>query len=111
MISFGDSSQYKLPFEDSKEALEKSAQLVALEHELRDYLNDKLPESNVTYYVTPKVVEVEPGDAEKYASYPVLDAAAVADIKKRLLKGVQDMNSLKELNRNAPFDDLNESAL
>lgn len=105
LISFGDSAQFRVPFADSREALEKSQKIVGLEKQLNQFLAEKFPAGDFTYYITPKIIEISEADAPEYADYPLLDESAIEKIKQTLLTGIKDMNSLRQLNSDAPFAD------
>jgi hypothetical protein len=111
IISFGDSAKFRIKCADSKEELEKSKKLVDFENSLNSFLKEKFPAGNYTFYTTPAITEVYPEDAAKYDSYPELDAKGVEKIKAVLLKEVEDMQSTRTLNSDAPYSDVNQSAV
>lgn len=107
IVSFGDSNKYKMPFADSKEALKKSKKLVDIEIALQDFVREKLPMAKASYFTTPVIIEVDPADEGKYAGYPVLDAAAVEQLKQTVLTEVEDMENIKCLSDDAPWSNIN----
>lgn len=112
IVSFGDSKKYRLPFEDAQGAgaAQWPTPLNIVEKELNDYLREKFPEQAFAYYTTPKVEEVDWESRADYDSYPLLDSDAIRDIKKVLVTEVEDMQSLRDLNSNAPYSDVNSQA-
>ena len=87
IISFGNSSQYRMMYDGSKEQLEKSPRMSALKNELIEFIKDKVPMgSHAERYATPEIHEVENRDAAKYADYIDFDSVAVEDIKKNAFK-------------------------
>ena len=107
IVSFGDSRQYRMEYADARDprALVHSAPFAEIENELNSYLKGKFPDETFAYYTSPKVTEVDWSHRDQYASYPVLDQKAIEDIKKLLVKEIEDMNANRELNDNAPFAD------
>lgn len=100
IVTFGDSRQYRLFF-DKKE----DTPLIRMENELNSYLKERFPDDTFAYYTTPKIVEISPEHASQFEQYPMLDAAAIDDIKKVLVEEIEDMRSEKVLNSNAPYAD------
>ncbi len=105
IVSFGDSRQYRMEYADARDphALVHSAPFTEIENELNSYLKEKFPDETFAYYTSPKVTEVEWSHRDQYESYPVLDAKAIDDIKKLLVKEIEDMNDNRVLNDNAPY--------
>lgn len=103
IVSFGDSNKFRVPFADSKDALEKSQKLVSLENKLNEYVREKLPMATATYFTNPVIVEIDDPDDRRFEDYPLLDAEAVESLKKRILEEVADMEDLRCLNQNAPW--------
>lgn len=106
IVSFGDSAKFRVPSDETKENFEKSKVVVDLENALNDYLKERFPETNYTYYTVPAISEVYPDDEEKYASYPELNASALDSIKEALAKEVEDMESTRSLNSDAPYSNI-----
>lgn len=104
IISFGNSTQYRMMYGGSKEDLEKSPRMSALKNELVDFIKDKVPMgSHAERYATPEIHEVESCDAGKYAQYEDFNSVAVGDIKKALLTDVVNMLDQKQMDSNAPY--------
>lgn len=99
MVSFGDSDNYIL--KDTEQG-EKSL-LTRIERTLNNFLKKHFPQDSVAYFTSPKVTELSIEEESRYSGYPRLDKSVVEKIKKVLLREVNDMDSLKTLNRNAPF--------
>lgn len=108
IVSFGDSEQYRLPAADlTSSGNANEEMLVKLEKELNSYLRQRFPEDVFAYYTTPKVTEISAEHAPQYASYPVLDKAAVDEIKRVLEREVKVMRAEKQLDDNAPWSNIN----
>lgn len=106
IVSFGSSDKFRLQYHDSKEALGKSQQIVGIEKELEGYVKEKLPMAKASYFTTPVIIEVDPSDEGKYASYPELNEKAVEKLKQKVLTEVEDMEDLRNLSRNAPWSNV-----
>lgn len=107
MVHFGDSSDYRLEFSGSREELESSPKLKEVEKTLADYLKSKIPAfRHVKRLTRPVIHEVEPEDASKYTGYHVLDAKAVDALKDVILTEAQNYQDQKQLDLNAPFDNI-----
>lgn len=108
LVSFGNSAEYRVDFSGTKEELETSPKLKELEASLAEYIRSKLPVcSRIKRLVTPEVREVEAGDAGKYSDYPELDEKAADALKDVVLTEALNYQDQKELDRNAPFSDIN----
>lgn len=99
IVSFGDSRKYRIlvDSEDNENALKP---VVDTENELNRFLAREFPGETFAYYTTPRVTEVNPEHADKYASYPPLDSRAIEDVKDVLIREIEVMNSDRELNSN-----------
>ncbi len=108
IVSFGDSRKYRMEYTDAKDpySLDHSAPFTEIEAELNEYLKSQFPDESFAYYTSPKVTEVSWEHRDQYMNYPVLDDKAIADIKKVLVKEVKDMNDNRELNSDAPWNDV-----
>ncbi|MBD5195454.1 MAG: hypothetical protein HDS12_00320 [Bacteroides sp.] len=96
ILSFGNSSKYKVP---SIECNNTDIKLV--EKEVKEYLKVKFPEIEaLPFYSSMTVEEVDADEAE---GYPEFNAEALKNIEKTLSREVEDARSLDELNNNAPF--------
>lgn len=112
IVRFGDSKQYRLEFEDnSTHPYVHPNPLAPVEKELNDCLEKEFPGKTFAYYTTPQVTEISWEHRDQYSDYPVLDANAVQEIKNTLRGEIEDMDDVKEINRNAPYDRLNKDAL
>lgn len=106
VISFGDSSKYKMKFDGTIDELEKSPLIDGIKKRMVEYLKDKVPEgSHAKRFATPVIKEISPKDEKKYEGYPKFDESAIPEIEKTLLREVENMRSQKELSKNAPFGD------
>lgn len=108
IVSFGDSDKYRVEFEDkSTNPYEHPYPLASVEKELNEYLNKQFPGKTFAYYTTPRVTEVSWAHRDQYLDYPELDADAMEAIKKVLKVEVENMESNKRLDNNAPYADVN----
>ncbi len=106
LVSFGNSKKYILR---DTEVGEKS-KLTRIEAELNDYLRKQFADETFAYFTSPRVDEISAEGADKYASYPKLDAEAVESIKKVLAKEVKNMEFQQTLDSDAPFSNVNPAA-
>ncbi len=106
LVSFGNSGKYIL----HDEASGKDSRLTKVEAELNSFLRKRFPDESFAYFTTPRVDEISNEDATEYASYPLLDSAAVDQIKDVLVKEVEDMEATRRINRDAPYSDVNPAA-
>ena len=105
IISFRNTDSYRITFDGSKEDLEKSPRILQLHKELEDYIREHVADCNyIPQLTTPHIKEAD--DAGKYAGYPLLDTAAIDHIKNTLTLEARNMLDQKNLDRNAPFDDI-----
>lgn len=104
LLSFGDSEKYRLPFAGSLEELKESPLMATVRKELADYIKSKIGMgSDASAYADPRIQEVAPDEAAGYERYPLFDSSSLGRIKDILLNEVKDMDSVRELNLNAPF--------
>lgn len=110
IVSFGDSNQYRVEFDDvaNVDPFHHTNPLERIEAEIETYLEGLFPGKPLAYYITPKVIEVNWEDRDKYVSYPVLDDKAVKEIEAVLRTGVENMESQNTLDINAPYAEVNE---
>ncbi|MDE5774526.1 MAG: hypothetical protein K2H86_08745 [Muribaculaceae bacterium] len=106
IVSFGHSDSYTLM--DTEEGAK--ATLARVESELNKYLTGLYPENTFAYYTTPRITEVDPAHADRYAGYAPLDESAVARIEKVLSEEVANMNDQAQLDSDAPFSNVNPAA-
>ncbi|MDE5843695.1 MAG: hypothetical protein K2H35_08180 [Muribaculaceae bacterium] len=106
LVSFGNSDQYILRDTNSGE----KSSLMRIETELNSFLRNKFPDETFAYFTTPKVEDLGEVAAEQYSSYRKLDAAAIEEIKKVLVREVRDMESNDSLNSDAPYANVNPAA-
>lgn len=106
IVSFGDSSKFKVKFDGTTDELENSPCLTGIKKRLVEFLKDKVAEgSHAERFATPQIKEVSPDDKKEYEGYPEFNESAIPEIEKTLLCEVENMRSLKELSKNAPFAD------
>lgn len=99
IVSFGDSRKYHVDLDDSAYVMESD-----VKRKILGWLKDKYPLLNADrYYDSMKVREV-PADTD--SSYPLLDATALADIKRSLSTEIADAASVRSLDNDAPYSDI-----
>lgn len=97
IVSFGDSEQYKLVIPGDEH---RPHEIKHIEDGILKYLDIKYPSSSTKYYATAKVERISPEEYYKYESYPVLDADAIAQIKKVLSTGIEVQDDTERLDSN-----------
>ncbi len=114
IVSFGNSRKYRMDYTIPTDAdpLRKPNPFADIERQLTAYLRREAPEaSDLAYFTSPKATEVRPEHAQQYSSYPPLDARAIQEIEKLLLKEVRMRLDNRLENSDAPYSDVNPSAL
>lgn len=106
LVSFGDSRQYRIEFDDvaNVDPFHHTNPVAEVEKEIKDYLENLFPGESLAYFDSAKVEEVDINDAAKYADYPVLDAKAVKEIEAELNTELQVRDANCKLDANARFD-------
>ena len=103
IVTFGNSAKYVVHDneQDARRIIDDAARDI-------DYrLHHQFPEhEDLRYYYTPRVEEATAEEKEHINEYPVLDKAAVDDIYDALATEVEANRDIRDLNRNAPFDDI-----
>lgn len=109
LVSFGDSDTYRFEYEMPADAddLHKPQPFSHIEEILRQYLSGKFPGQSFAFLTSAKATEIDPAHADRYSSYPILDSKAILDIENVISREARDMNYIKNLNSNAPYDDTN----
>lgn len=98
LVSFGDSSKYRIYFEGSKDDFEHSEALSVIKAKVGDFLKEKFPTGG---YEDTVRIDVADDDGR---NYQLLDEAGLDDIFKSVERQVDVMRDGKELNNNAPYD-------
>lgn len=113
IISFGNSTKYRMLYAGTKEQLENSPKISALRHELAEFIKDNVAEegSHACRFATPEIIEVDDADRGKYDGYADFGLVAVADIKKTLFTDVKNMLDQKTLDSNAPYGSVSSDML
>lgn len=101
LVSFGHSDIYTYVFTPGPGTNDHQP-LQWLDEELTAFLAKKFPGDSFAYYTTPKATEISWHDRDKYKNYHPLDAEAIEEIKKQILKEAEDQEYLNVLNDNAP---------
>lgn len=106
IVSYGDSRQYRVRFEGTKEQLAAQPFMKELEREMQKYIESAVAEgSHAARFTVPEIREVAGGRESEYDAYPELDINSAKEIESILLTEVKDMESVKKLNLNAPYDE------
>lgn len=112
LVSFADSRQYRLEFDDvdNKDPFHHTNPLAGVEKELKEALDKEFAGRCTAYYTTPKVEEIPLKDHAKYDDYPVLDAKAVDAIKKEIITEAKVRQADDLNNANARFAEIDKDA-
>lgn len=102
IVSFGDSDEYSVSFNGSREELRDSKEFRRIMDQLRECLRNDFPAGNYEGLISPKIREANDTDKD----YPLLDSDAIRHIKLRLKREGEVLNDNRKLDRNAPFDDI-----
>lgn len=113
IVSFGDSRKYRYEYTDTTagSSMDHADPLKRVEDELKQYLEKEFPGEALAYYSTPKITEVNYKDLEKFADYPTLDRVELEKIKTDLKRQVEVRNQDKDMDSDAPFSNVNPSAV
>lgn len=96
IISFGNSTKYRLTADNNE--------LRQLKGDIRNYLASKYPDlPALGFFDKMTVTPIDASNKEEYKGYKEFNADSLAEIKKVLSTEVQNAESLKELNSNAPW--------
>ena len=102
IVSFGDSGEYAVAFSGTREELMKSDKFRRIVDELKECIKKNFPEGNFEGLVSPKVREANHTDKD----YPELTPDAVRTIKHQLEKEGEMVQDNRQLNRDAPYSDV-----
>lgn len=98
IISFGNSTKYRFT-----PALEDLS-MMDVRDDVKAYLAKKYPElETLGYYDKMQVEPLTPENSMEYAGYKEFDKDSIAEIKQVLSTEIDGMDSLRELNSNAPW--------
>ena len=98
IVSFGDSTRYRVNFDGTKEEFEVSDKLREIKTRVNDYLKEKFPTGGYADVVKISVADDDGRD------FPDLDKVGLDDLLKSVTTQVEVMREGFELNNNAPFD-------
>ena len=101
IVSFGDSNKYSVSFDGTKEEFENSGLLKDIKNKVCAYLKEKFPTGG---YADTVRIDVE--DSDGHGKYPELDKTGIEDLLESVKRQVEVMREGKELNNNAPFDNI-----
>ena len=102
IVSFGDSDEYSVAFDGSKEELRDSREFRKIMDDLKECLRNDFPAGNYNGLIMPKIREANDTDKD----YPVLDSDAMRHIKLHLKREGEVLNDNRKLDSNAPYDDI-----
>ena len=106
LISFGTGSEYRYYAKSAAPVEIKTAD------DVKAFLKKEFPDAaGMKFIVTPDVKAIPRGDEGKYAAYPELDSVTLKDIEAHLETEHEVKRATKELNSDAPYDDINPDAL
>ena len=100
VVSFGDSTRYKVGFDGTKEEFETSAKLKDIKKRVDDYLQEKFPTGGYEEVVGMSVSDDDGRD------FPDIDKIDFNDLLKSVERQVKVERDADELNNNAPFDSI-----
>lgn len=103
IVSFGDSDEYSVAFNGSREELLGSEKFRRIVEDLKDCIRDDFPAGNYEGLISPKVREANPTDKD----YPELTSEAVRRIKYRIKREGEVLMDNRKLDRNAPYAETN----
>ena len=96
IISFGNSTKYR--FTPEGESLNE------IRADIRKYLAKKFPElADPKYFEHMTVTEVNAANEDEYRDYPEFNTDSIKEIKAVLSREVENGESVRELNSNAPW--------
>ena len=100
LVSFGDSDKYAVEFPGKLEEFKNSDFVKGLEDKVEGFLKEKFPTGGYE-----ETVEINVADDDG-RDYKDLDKVGFNDLLKSLECQVEVMREGKELNNNAPFDNI-----
>lgn len=103
IVSFGDSDEYSVAFNGSREELLGSEKFRHIVEDLKDCIRADFPAGNYEGLISPKVREANPTDKD----YPELTSEAVRHIKYRIKREGEVLMDNRKLDRNAPYAETN----
>ena len=100
LVSFGDSTRYRVYFEGTKEEFETSARFKEIKSKVEEFLKETFPTGGYKVVVAVTVAN------DDHRDYPVLDDAAFPGLLDSVKRQVNVLFEGKELNNNAPFSEV-----
>ena len=96
IVSFGNSTKYRLSPDSNS--------LSHLYSDVRSFLAEKFPQlADPNFFDRMSVTRVDADNRDEYAGYPEFDENSIAEIKDILSREVENMESVRKLNCNAPW--------
>lgn len=100
IVSFGDSTRFTVSFDGTKEEFESSEKLRDIKNRAMSYLKEKFPTGGYEDAVRLSVADADGRE------YPDLDKTGFDELLKQMARQVEVLREGKELNNNAPFDNI-----
>ena len=98
IVSFGDSTRYRVAYDGTKEEFEASDKLKDIKTKVFDYLKEKFPTGGYEDVVKISVADDDGRD------FPDLDKEGCQNLLDSVATQVKVLREGEELNNNAPFD-------
>lgn len=98
LISFGDSTRYRVAFDGNRDEFENSDKLRGIRREVEDFLKKEFPTGGYDDIVELTVADDDGRD------YTDLDKDGLADLLQSVKTQVEVQRDTDEINLNAPFD-------
>ena len=98
IISFGNSTKYRFTPSEQEQSL------VEVSHDIKSYLAKKFPQlSSMSFFDRMTVTPVDATNKDEYKDYKEFNDDSLSEIKKVLTVEIDGLESLSQLNSNAPW--------
>ena len=101
IVSFGDSTKYSVGFEGTKEEFLNSDKFAEIKKKVFDYLAKEFPTGGYSH-----LMEIDVTDDDGKSGSNDLDKVGMEALLDSVKTQVEVMRDGKELNNNAPFDNI-----
>lgn len=109
MVGFGDSSLFRVEYAGTCEQLAASPLIRGISDALAAYIRKHVAQgSHAWRYAVPEIKEIKDSEKGKFAGFPDISSAVIGKIGRMLLEEVENMQYLKKIGNNAPFDNISE---
>lgn len=99
IISFGNSTKYRIT--------PSNGELADIKSDVKEYLVKKFPEiSALNFFDKMTVTAVDASNEAEYIGYSEFDEKSLSEIKSILKTEVETAESVRDLNNNAPWNNL-----